>query len=44
MINTLLDIPGNNYRIGNNEWSEGSRSDVVYEPVQSSLPVVIIEI
>ncbi|KAI7858444.1 hypothetical protein BDC45DRAFT_554045 [Circinella umbellata] len=44
MINTLLDIPGNNYRIGNNEWSDGSRSDVVYEPVQSSLPIVIIEI
>ncbi|KAI9259554.1 hypothetical protein BDA99DRAFT_560977 [Phascolomyces articulosus] len=44
VINTLLDIPGNNDRIGNNEWSDRSRSDVVYEPVQSSLPIVVIEI
>ena len=41
----LTDTEGD-YIIGNNKWSDGSRSDVVLEPkrLTSSLPPIIIEI
>lgn len=52
IINTLLDVPGNNsYRVGSNEWPDGSRSDFMTRATQycvqahkrsRRLPVIII--
>ncbi|CDH60555.1 predicted protein [Lichtheimia corymbifera JMRC:FSU:9682] len=45
VVNTVLDLPASNYHVGNNEWPDGSRSDVVYEPANSSsLPAIIVEV
>lgn len=32
----VLDVIGDKYRVGDGEWPDGSRSDVRYEPLDSS--------
>ncbi|KAI8887894.1 hypothetical protein K501DRAFT_268510 [Backusella circina FSU 941] len=36
----ILDVNGDNYRVGDAEWPDGSRSDVLYEPLDRSLKTV----
>ncbi|KAI8373378.1 hypothetical protein EDC96DRAFT_429025, partial [Choanephora cucurbitarum] len=41
---TLLDVNGDNHKVGDAEWPDGSRSDVLYELVDRSLkqtPIVM---
>ena len=42
----IVDIDGDAYRIGDAEWDDGTRSDVLYEPVNESLqqPPIIVEV
>ncbi|GAA5800155.1 hypothetical protein HPULCUR_005580 [Helicostylum pulchrum] len=40
----ILDVNGDNYRVGDVEWPGGSRSDVLYEPLDRSLkqlPIIV---
>ncbi|KAK4520628.1 uncharacterized protein ATC70_006506 [Mucor velutinosus] len=40
----ILDVNGDNYRVGDAEWPDGSRSDVLYEPLDRSLkqsPIIV---
>lgn len=45
-ITTTLANTQNDYHVGNSEWSDGTRSDVVLEPKSSvlNLPPIIVEI
>ncbi|KAG1144952.1 hypothetical protein G6F38_005988 [Rhizopus arrhizus] len=42
----IVDIDGDAYRIGDAEWDDGTRSDVLYEPVNEFLqqPPIIVEV
>ena len=41
-----MDVDGDNYSVGDAEWPNGTRSDVLYEPLNRSLkqPPIIIEV
>ncbi|CEP13522.1 hypothetical protein [Parasitella parasitica] len=40
----ILDVDGDNYRVGDAEWPDGSRPDILYEPSDRSLkqsPIIV---